>query len=67
MVRANTKFPSNLNTTGSNWDMEVLGGTYSTKSDAGLGVNDFLDITDSINVEVLEMSDESLTFQINGI
>lgn len=67
LVRANTKFPSNLNTTGSNWDMEVLGGTYSTKSDAGLGVNDFLDITDSINVEVLEMSDESLTFQINGI
>lgn len=67
LVRANTKFPSNLNTTGSNWDMEVLGGTYSTKSDAGLETDDFLDITDTINIEVLEMTDERLTFQINGI
>ena len=67
LVRSDMKVPSNLGTTGSNWNYEALGGTYSTKSDCALGEDEGLDIKYSdLYVEVTAMNDESVTFSITG-
>lgn len=62
----NTKFPNNLNTYGSKWNYEVLGGSYSTKSDAALGENDSLLLSTRLEVKVISVDDETLTFSIIG-
>ena len=46
--------------------MEVMGGTQSTKSDAALGLNDSLQVTDKLKVTVAAIEGEVLTFQIEG-
>ena len=61
-----TKFPNNMNCTTSKWNYEVLGGVYSTKSDAPLKENQELDIYDKINVHVTEISGDTLKFKIDG-
>lgn len=61
-----TKFPNNMNCTTSKWNYEVLGGVYSTKSDAPLKENQELDIYDKINVHVTEISGDTLKFEIDG-
>lgn len=62
----NTKFPNNLNTVGSKWNYEVLGGMYATKSDAALGEGESLYITANICVDVLSVEDDRLTFKVSG-
>ena len=55
-----------MNCTASKWNYEVLGGVYSTKSDAPLKENQELDIYDKINVHVTEISGDTLKFEIDG-
>lgn len=43
-----------------------MGGTQSTKSDAALGLNDSLQVTDKLKVTVTAIEGEVLTFQIEG-
>ena len=43
-----------------------MGGTQSTKSDAALGLNDSLQVTDKLKVTVTAIDGEVLTFQIEG-
>lgn len=43
-----------------------MGGTQSTKSDAALGLNDSLQVTDKLKVTVAAIEGEVLTFQIEG-
>lgn len=66
MADKETKFPNNMNCTTSKWNYEVLGGVYSTKSDAPLKENQELDIYDKINVHVTEISGDTLKFEIDG-
>lgn len=67
LVDSDTKFPNNKNYSSPKWNYEVLGGTYSTKSDAALGLGDELDITSKISVSVTAINDNSLEFNITGI
>ena len=48
------------------WNYETLGGTYATKSDAPLKLNQSLEITDDMHVEVTNITDNQLTFKIEG-
>lgn len=62
----NTRFPNNMNTTGNNWNYEVLGGAYATKSDAALAEGESLLVSVGLNVEVLSVEDGKLTFRLSG-
>lgn len=66
LINANTTFPNNLNSTKNNWDYEVLGGQYSTKSDSALAAGESLQITSNLSVEVLTLTNDELTFKISG-
>ena len=66
LANSNVKIPSNLGTTGSNWNFVALGGTYSTKSDCAVALYESLDITDTLYVEVTNVTDTELTFSIYG-
>ncbi len=46
--------------------LEVMGGTQSAESDAALGVNDSLQVTDKLKVTVTAIEGDVLTFQIEG-
>lgn len=61
-----TIFPNNLYTYGSNWNYEVLGGSFATKSDSALAAGDSLSVSANLSLEVLSMTDETLTFRIVG-
>lgn len=61
-----TKFPNNLNTSGSHWNYEVLGGQYATKSDAALQGGESLLVSQNLLVEVVAVEDEKLTFRVVG-
>ena len=61
-----TKFPDNMNSTAANWNYRVLGGTYGTKSDAALGVNDEISIGNDIEIYVTSADENSLTFSVSG-
>ena len=66
LAQPDIRFPSNLNGKPGNWALEVMGGTQSTKSDAALGLNDSLQVTDKLKVTVAAIEGEVLTFQIEG-
>lgn len=66
LAQSDIRFPSNLNGKPGNWALEVMGGTQSTKSDAALGLNDSLQVTDKLKVTVAAIEGEVLTFQIEG-
>ena len=66
LAQPDIRFPSNLNGKPGNWALEVMGGTQSTKSDAALGLNDSLQVTDKLKVTVTAIDGEVLTFQIEG-
>ena len=64
-VDSNIKFPSNLYS--SNITYRVLGGTYQTKNDAALGLYDYYeDGNDLFQIEVMEMNEETITFNIQS-
>mgnify|MGYP000382201172 CR=1 FL=1 len=54
LAQPDIRFPSNLNGKPGNWALEVMGGTQSTKSDAALGLNDSLQVTDKLKVTVAD-------------
>ncbi len=66
LAQPDIRFPSNLNGKPGNWALEVMGGTQSTKSDAALGLNDSLQVTDKLKVTVTAIEGDVLTFQIEG-
>lgn len=66
LVDRDTKFPNNLNTSGSYWNYEVLGGTFATKSDAALGVGESQYLSTNVEVEVLSIENGKLTFKVIG-
>ncbi len=66
LAQPDIRFPSNLNGKPGNWALEVMGGTQSTKSDAALGLDDSLQVTDKLKVTVTAIEGEVLTFQIEG-
>lgn len=61
-----TQFPNNLNTSGSHWNYEVLGGRYATKSDAALKEGEALLISQNLSIEVVSVAADKLTFRIVG-
>ncbi|HBB45169.1 MAG TPA: hypothetical protein DCZ34_03510 [Clostridiales bacterium] len=66
LANADMKIPTNLNTTGSNWNYLALGGTQSTKSDCAVGENESIYITETLNIEVNTITDTYLEFSIYG-
>lgn len=66
LVDRDIKFPNNLNTSGSHWNYEVLGGSYATKSDAALGVGESQYLSANVEVEVISIENGKLTFKITG-
>lgn len=66
LANSNMKIPNNLGTTGSNWNFVALGGTYSTKSDCAVALDESLYITNTLYVEVTNVTDTELTFSIYG-
>lgn len=62
-----TIFPNNLNTSGSHWSYEVLGGgQFATKVDAALQAGESLPISQNLSVEVIALDADKLTFRIVG-
>lgn len=66
LLEKNTTFPNNLYSNSRNWNYQVLGGNYATKTDAALGVNDCLQITSNLSVKVTALTDDELTFTLSG-
>ena len=69
LARNDKKYPSNLNTSGNNWEMLVLGEeTDSTRSNAALTPEDGVTyLNNKIKVKVNSITDDSLVFEIDGI
>ena len=67
LIDSDKKFPNNLNTSGNKWNYQVLGGTYSTKVDAALGLNDEISLSYDVDVYVTDISEDKITFDISGI
>lgn len=69
LARNDKKYPSNLNTSGNNWEMLVLGEeTDTTRSNAALTAEDGVTyLNNKIKVKVNSITDDSLTFEIDGI
>ena len=67
LVNTDTRFPSNIGTSGRVWNFEVAShGTSSTRNDSAVGLNESLDIAGGVRVEVTGMTGNSLTFRIDG-
>ena len=67
LVNTDTRFPSNIGTSGRVWNFEVVShGTSSTRNDSAVGLNESLDIAGGVRVEVTGMTGNSLTFRIDG-
>ncbi len=66
LMNSNMKFPDNMNCTAANWNYQVLGGTYSTKSDAALGLDEQISVGSNIEIYVTGISENSLSFSISG-
>ena len=68
LANTGVRFPSNINTTGVNWNMQVVSnGQYSTMSDCAVGDCEELYIGNDIFVYVTNMSADKLEFEISGI
>lgn len=66
LVEKGTLFPNNLYSNSRNWNYQVLGGRYATKSDAALGVGESLQITANLRVDVTAADGRSLCFTVSG-
>ena len=64
---SDNKFPSNTNGSAGRWDYEIPCGSYATKSDAALGLNEGYEIADGIFISVDEITDGTLTFSVDGL
>lgn len=66
LLTTGTKYPNNMYSNSNNWNYSAIGGQYNNKPDAALELYDFLDITDDLYIEVTEMTDKKITFNIAG-
>lgn len=66
LAESGTKFPNNMNSTSANWNYRVLGGTYGTKSDAALGLDEEIFVGNDIEICVTSVDENSLTFSLSG-
>ncbi len=66
LLTTGIKFPSNLQSSVNNWNYSVLGGRYNNKPDAALAAGEYIEITDDLFIEVTKMTDDELTFSIEG-
>lgn len=66
LIDSDTKFPSNMYFSSPKWNYEVVGGQYSTKSDAALGIGDDIWIYGDIYISVKSIENNTLTFEITG-
>ena len=66
LIDSDTKFPSNMYFSSPKWNYEVVGGQYSTKSDAALGIGDDIWIYGDIYISVKSIENNTLTFEIEG-
>lgn len=67
LVNTDTRFPSNIGTSGKTWNFEVVShGKSSTLNDSAVGLDESLDIAGGVHVEVTGMTGNSLTFRIDG-
>ena len=66
LVDSDTKFPNNLNTSGNKWNYEVLGGSYATKVDAALGLDDEIYLSAGLSVYISDIDENSITFELSG-
>lgn len=66
LLDKDTTFPNNLNSSSNNWNYQVLGGQYFTKTDSALAQDESLLITENLSIKVDSLKDEQLTFTISG-
>lgn len=66
LLKDGVRFPNNLTSSSYDWDYEVLGGQYSTKSDSALMVGEQLSVSTGLNISVLSIEDNILTFSVLG-
>lgn len=66
LLDKDTLYPNNMYCNSSNWNYQVLGGQYQTKTDSALAENDSLYVTTNLLVEVVSLNDNTLTFKITG-
>lgn len=66
LLDKDTDFPNNMNRNKYNWNYEVLGGQWSTKTDSALATGDSLQISSNLSVSVISLTDNELTFEVNG-
>ena len=64
---SDNKFPSNTNGSSGRWDYEIPCGSYATKSDAALGLNEGYEVAGGIFISVDEITDGTLTFSVDGL
>lgn len=66
LIKKDVVLPNNLNSLKNDWDYQVLGGTYSTKSDSALSEGEALSISSDLSVSVVKINNQQLTFKIEG-
>lgn len=67
LIDKGTNFPNNMNCNSYNWNYQVLGGTYSTKTDSALNTdNNELAISNNLSIQIVSMDDSKLVFKIVG-
>lgn len=68
LANTGVRFPSNLNTSGLDWNMQVISnGKYATMSDCAVGNGESLYIGNGISIDVTGMTDDKLQFEIDVI
>ncbi len=66
LLTTGIKFPNNLQSSVNNWNYSVTGGQYNNKPDAAVAVGEEIEITDGLYISVTEMTENKLTFHIEG-
>lgn len=65
LIQKDTLFPNNLYSQSNNWNYQVLGGTYNTKSDAALSIGESIQVGSDLSITVKNLTDNNLTFSIS--
>lgn len=66
LIKKDVILPNNLSTISNDWDYQVLGGSYSTKSDSALSEGETLYISSNLSVTVVKINNQQLKFKIEG-
>ena len=66
LLKTGIKFPNNMQSSVNNWNYSVAGGQYNNKPDAAISLGEEIEITDGLYINVTEMTENELTFHIEG-